>query len=112
MSVKNLTNSGFKDLLNEEGSVVLIDFFAEWCPPCKMMAPIIEGFTKDEDLKSVDIYEVDVDQERELAGQFEVMSIPTFVLLKTKGDGEFEELQKWIGGKDPLSFKSDIQKHL
>ena len=60
--------------------LVLVDFFANWCGPCKMIAPVLEEMAKEDD--SFNIVKVDVDVEQELAMKFGVMSIPTLVLFK------------------------------
>ena len=60
--------------------IVLVDFSANWCGPCKMLSPILEDFdSKNDDLK---VIKVDVDEQPDLAGMFNVMSIPTLVLFK------------------------------
>lgn len=61
--------------------VVLVDFSAEWCGPCKMIAPVLEQLSKEMEGK-VKIITVDVDQEQALASQYNVMSIPTLLLFK------------------------------
>ena len=67
------------EVLNYEGKV-LIDFYADWCGPCRMLAPIIEDIA--EERSDVKVGKVDVDEERELAAAFGVSSIPTVVLVK------------------------------
>ncbi len=59
---------------------VLIDFWAEWCGPCRMMNPIIEKIKKDHD--NVDVIKINVDENKSLSAQFQIRSIPTLVLLK------------------------------
>ena len=66
-----------------ESGVVLVDFFAEWCGPCQMLAPVLEQFSQEFPGK---IVKIDVDMIPELARQFRVMSIPTLMLFK---DGNF-----------------------
>lgn len=62
----------------------LIDFFAGWCGPCKMLAPVLEEVS-DEYAGRVDVYKVDVEQEEELAALFSVRSIPTLVFIPLNG---------------------------
>lgn len=76
-----ITKNNYQKEVIESDIPVLIDFFATWCGPCKMLAPIIEELAKDYEGK-VKICKVDVDNDPELAMQFEVSSIPTMVLLK------------------------------
>lgn len=59
----------------------LLDFYADWCGPCKMMAPIFEEIEKDYENR-IEFIKVDVEAEEQLAGQYNIGSIPTFVLLK------------------------------
>lgn len=63
---------------------VIIDFYATWCRPCKMTAPIVEELAKDYSGK-IDFYKVDVDKEQELAAAFGIQSIPTFLFIPAKG---------------------------
>lgn len=65
----------------ENNHLVLVDFYATWCGPCKMMAPIIEDLNKELEGK-VKVLKVDVDQEFELARKFQISAIPTLVLIK------------------------------
>lgn len=73
------TVEAYKEATKE--GVVLVDFFATWCGPCKMLAPVLDEVEKEIEGKAK-IIKVDVDQLPELAAQFKVMSIPTLVLLK------------------------------
>lgn len=81
MAVVTLTSENFEaEVLNYSG-VVLVDFWATWCGPCKMFAPVVEEIAG-EDHPNVKVGKIDVDQEQDLAAQFKVMSIPTLVLFK------------------------------
>lgn len=111
MPAQHLTTEEYKELLNKEG-LVLIDFYAEWCPPCKMMSPIIDNLADDAEMQKITFVKIDVDKDPAPAGEFQVSSIPTFVLLKTSGDGKYEIVEKFTGGQDPLTFKSTLQKHI
>jgi len=72
----------------------LIDFYAGWCGPCKMLAPVLEELS-DEYAGRVDIYKVDVEQEEELAALFRVRSIPTLVYIPM--DGQIRVTQGAVG---------------
>ena len=72
--------SGFREVIMS-GKPVLVDFFAEWCGPCKMMAPILKQ-AKDNVGESATIIKIDVDKNPEVAQQFQVQGVPTLILFK------------------------------
>lgn len=80
--------NNFNEKIKE--GVVLVDFFATWCGPCKMQAPVLEELK--EDRSDVKVVKIDVDQETEIARLYGVMSIPTLILFK---DGK--EVAKNVG---------------
>lgn len=80
MAVIHLTKENFEQEVLQSEKPVLIDFFATWCGPCKMIGPIIEELA--EEVTDKKICKVDVDAENELAVQYGVSSIPTLVLIK------------------------------
>ena len=80
MSVLKLENANFEDeVLNDQGKV-LVDFYADWCGPCKMMSPVIDKIA--EELNgSVKLGKVNIDENQELAIKYQVMSIPTIMIF-------------------------------
>lgn len=101
MSEVILTEDNFK---NEIASgVVLVDFFATWCGPCKMLAPVVEELSTEYEGKAK-IAKLDVDQASHVAGEFGVQSIPTIIIFK---DGQ--EVDRMIGfqGKEVLKDHID-----
>lgn len=72
--------SNFKDIINSE-TPVLVDFYADWCGPCKTLAPILKQ-VKDELGEAVKILKIDVDKNQPLASQFQVRGVPTMILFK------------------------------
>lgn len=97
--LKHANESNFQDMTNQ--GLVLVDFFATWCGPCKMLGPVLEDMASDRD--SIDIVKVDIDESMNLARQYGIMSVPTLVLFKdgqvvaqTSGFQPKESLQKFI----------------
>lgn len=79
MSTVNLTKDNFNEAL-ESKKTVLLDFYADWCGPCRMVSPIVESIA--EEYPEYFVGKINVDEEEELAAQFGVMSIPTLVVIK------------------------------
>lgn len=81
MSVLTITKENFEDEVLKSEKPVLIDFWAEWCGPCKMLSPIVDQIAGEVTQKAK-VGKVNVDEQPELASQFKVMSIPTLVMIK------------------------------
>ena len=79
--VEHLTDSNFAEKVLKSEKPVLVDFFAIWCGPCKMLAPIIEQLNEEIGEK-VNVYKVDVDECPQSASQYGIMSIPTIIAFK------------------------------
>ena len=80
MAVVQITKDNFKTLVQESSRPVLLDFWAVWCGPCKMIAPIVEAIA--EEREDILVGKVNVDEEMELASAFGIASIPTVILVK------------------------------
>ncbi len=78
------------DVVIKENEIVLIDFYANWCGPCKMLAPVIEEFSE-KTKGEIEVYKIDVDDNPELCGRFNITSIPTLLFIKN-GNLIFKEL--------------------
>jgi len=101
---QELTNGMFDDFIKE--GVVLIDFSADWCMPCLMMAPILEEVGKKMKGK-LKIGKLDVGENQEIAQKFKVSSIPNFVLFK---DGKVAE--QFVGSMSSEELEERLKKHL
>jgi thioredoxin len=116
MATIRLTTQDFKDKIfnyekekewNFKGELpVLIDFYADWCGPCKMVAPILEELSKEYDGR-LTIYKVDTEVEQELASVFGIRSIPTFLFIPTDGDPMMQP-----GALPKSAFKQVIEERL
>jgi len=82
--IVNLTDTTFDEEIKSADEPVLVDFWAEWCGPCKMIAPTLEEISKDF-AGRLKVFKLNVDDAQKTASRFEVMSIPTLILFK---DGE------------------------
>lgn len=102
--VPELSRKEFEDSTRK--GIVLVDFFADWCMPCIMMAPVIDELSEKFKGK-IRFAKVNVDENQELAQKFSVMSIPNFVLFK---DGEVSE--RFIGARSLEDFSEKLKKHL
>lgn len=91
MSVIQLTSENFEQEVGEARVPVLVDFWASWCGPCKMMGPVVEQIAQDMG-ESARVCKINIDEQPELASQYNVMSIPTFILFK-----EGKEVNRTIG---------------
>ena len=74
-----ITDSNYKEIL-AEGKPVVVDFWAPWCAPCRMVAPIIEEIASER--PDIKVGKINVDEQHELASEFGIMSIPTLVVMK------------------------------
>ncbi len=83
MSELKLTTENFNSEVIESDKPVLVDFYADWCGPCKMMGPVIEEIAKEYEGK-IKVGKLNVDNDPEIAQQFNVMSIPTLIFFKDK----------------------------
>ncbi|MBP9690858.1 thioredoxin [Candidatus Woesebacteria bacterium] len=103
MAVTIATKGTFQqEVINQKG-VTLVDFFAEWCGPCKATGPIIDVLS--EEMKDVKFVKVDVDSNQELAGNYSVFSIPTFLIFQ---DGVVKT--QFVGAHSKEGFEEEIKK--
>ncbi|MGL5717629.1 MAG: thioredoxin [Paraclostridium sp.] len=102
--VKIVNSNEFKEITKE--GIVIVDFFATWCGPCKMLSPIFEELAVEMNSK-LDFIKVDVDQCGDIAAEFGIQTIPTMIILV---DGKVVETMTGFLPKE--SIKSSIEKYL
>lgn len=106
MSELMLNSENFHKEIKESNVPVLIDFYADWCGPCKMMAPIIEELANDYKGKA-GIFKLNVDDAREIATEYKITSIPT-VMIFNKG----EKVDEFIGAMPKNRLEDHLNKYL
>ena len=99
MEVLKITADDFKKEVLEESKTVLIDFYADWCGPCKMLAPVLEEIAKEN--TNTKFVKINVDDAQELAMEYNIMSIPTLVVIKNG-----KEVNRMVG----LASKSELME--
>ena len=100
--VMHVSASDFEEEVLKEQGVVVVDFWATWCGPCKMIAPIVEEL--DEEMSNVKFVKVDVDKNPQIANQYKIVSIPTLKIFK---DGKL--INTLIGFKTKDALKIDVE---
>ncbi|MBL7058619.1 thioredoxin [Patescibacteria group bacterium] len=101
-----LTDKNFKEQVEDFEGIVLVDFFAIWCGPCKMMMPVIEELTKQYEGKSnIKIAKIDIDECGEAAAKYNVVSIPTLIVFKAG-----KKVKEIVGMKSKEALIKEIEE--
>ncbi|MEZ5054493.1 MAG: thioredoxin [Chitinophagales bacterium] len=100
------TNDNFQEKVINNQGVALVDFWAEWCGPCRLIGPVVEDLSKDYEGKAT-IGKLNVDDNREIAAQYGIMSIPTLLFFK---NGEI--VDKHVGVASKADLKKKLDAHL
>ncbi len=104
--VIELTDATFDEQVGGSATTIVVDFWAEWCKPCKMVAPILEEIAN-EQVGKVTIAKLNIDENPQIAMRYSVMSIPTLLVFK---DGE--PVDRIVGAKPKGALMSQIEPHL
>lgn len=104
MEILHLNEESYNELIKKEG-VAVVDFYATWCPPCKMLAPIMEEIANE--AKDYTVAKLDIDQAIDVANELGVMSIPTVIIFK---DGI--EQERLVGFRNKEQLIDSINKVL
>lgn len=103
---QNFTDSDFKTEVSENKGLVVVDFWAPWCGPCRIVGPIIDELTK-EYAGKVKIGKINVDENSQTAGQYGVMSIPSIVFFKNG-----QPIKTMVGAQSKENYKKAIEETL
>lgn len=102
-----LTDANFDAEVLKSDKPVFVDFWAPWCGPCRMMGPIVEELAKEMEGKNIKVGKLNVDENPNTAGQYNVMSIPTFLVLKGG-----QVVDQFVGGTQKEKLKELMEKHM
>ena len=102
MSVKEITEKEFEEKVENAGKKVVVDCYAEWCGPCKMLSPIIDQLADEVD--TIDFYKLNADESEEVMAKYGIMSIPTLLIFENK-----ELKAKLVGFKSKDELKRALE---
>jgi thioredoxin 1 len=104
--MNHISEAEFGSKVEQAGRPVLVDFSAEWCPPCKMLAPVVERLSL-EFADQLEVYGVDIDQNQQLSQRFNISGVPTMIFFR---DGK--EIKKLVGFRDYDTLKREVESVL
>lgn len=103
MSVSHIDEGRFHSVIDNAEGCVLVDFFATWCNPCKMLSPIVEEIADESD-GSYDVYKCDIDENGSLCNEFDITSVPTLIVFK---DGV--EVDRMVGVRPKQEILNSVR---
>lgn len=101
--VKKLNNQNFSDEVRNDAGTVLVDFYADWCAPCKMLSPLIDEIALEQ--SDITVCKVNVDESPDLAGKYNVMSIPTIIVFENG-----KESSRLLGYKPKEAILAELKR--
>ena len=104
-SIIQITSTNYEEIVLNSKKTVLIDFYADWCPPCKKLSPIIEEVASENTDENLVFARINIDDEQNLAAQYGIQPIPTLVLLKSG-----KEVDRRVGYMEKTDVKDFINK--
>ncbi|WP_149360242.1 thioredoxin [Lolliginicoccus suaedae] len=106
MSTITVTDSSFADDVLKSDKPVLVDFWATWCGPCRMVAPVLEEISREKE-EQLTVAKVDIDANQAIARDLQILSIPTMILFKNG-----EAVSTIVGAKSKAALLKEIENHL
>ena len=105
MSVLKITANNFEKEVLNSNKTIIVDFYADWCSPCKMMSPIIDNIAEETD--NINVAKLNVDEEEKIATQYNIMSIPTILIFK-----EGKEIKRFVGVTSKETILNEIKVYI
>ena len=103
---KEINSKEFQSEVLDSSDLVLVDFSAVWCGPCKMLAPIVEELSKDMEGRAK-VFKVDVDKSGDIAQRYNITGVPTVMIFKNG-----KEMDKMVGFQPKIALKNKLDKYL
>ena len=104
--ITTLTDATFDEVIGSSEKPILVDFWAEWCGPCKMIAPVLEEIAAEQEGK-IQIVKLNIDDNLDITRRFDVMSIPTLILFKNG-----EPAMRIVGAKGKGQLLQELSAHI
>lgn len=108
MAVTQVAQDSFENEVLKSSTPVFVDFYADWCGPCKLTSPIVDHLAEQPAYKDkIKFVKIDVDANQDIASQYNIFSIPTFMIFKNG-----QPAHQFVGARDQGGFEEELQKAL